>query len=74
MTTIEPEAAATFGLPSVPLVNFRHNSSPPWVPASALLRLVTSSAAGGPRSRSVRRRIAANSARGTATSANWNTT
>jgi hypothetical protein len=30
--------------------------------------------AGGPRSRSIRRRIAANSARGTAISASWNTT
>ncbi len=71
--TLGPEAAAALGPPSVLLVKFRHRASPLGSSQRAALpRHVAGT--GGPRSRSILRRIAANSARGTATSASWKTT
>jgi hypothetical protein len=46
----------------------------PSTPAAAMVRSCQATATGGPRKRSIRRRIVAKSARGTATSASWNTT
>jgi hypothetical protein len=46
----------------------------PSAPAALMVRSCQAAATGGPRRRSIRRRIAANRARGTATSASWKTT
>ena len=68
----EPRSAGRFGLSS-PCWPISAHGSPSAPPASSL-RSRQAAAMGGPRRRSIRRRIAANSARGTATSASWNTT
>jgi hypothetical protein len=46
----------------------------PSAPAAAVVYSCQATATGGPRKRSIRRKIAANKARGTATSASWKTT
>src|SRR5689334_21513068 len=68
----EPRSAGRFGLAS-PCWPISAHGSPSAPPASSL-RSRQAAATGGPRRRSIRRRIVANRARGTATSASWNTT
>jgi hypothetical protein len=66
--TIDLTPRSLFELPSVLFIDSRHRA-PPSVPANAPAPPRYIAGAGGPRSRLIRRRISANKARGTATSA-----